>query len=177
MSNDHIMVDLETLGTGPQSAVISIGAVRFDPWGDAATDCFAATISIESAMKFGRIDASTIEWWLGQSNEARGALVNGQRFELDEALVGFTTWMGDGRYKLWGNGATFDNVILKSAFATQGIDWPFGYSDDRCFRTLKSLAPSVKPEFAGTAHNAVDDAVHQALWLQAIVKHLDLKVL
>jgi len=29
-----VMLDLETLSTRPESVILTIGAVKFDPWGD-----------------------------------------------------------------------------------------------------------------------------------------------
>ena len=64
---------------------------------------------------------------------------------------------------MWGNGATFDNVILRSSYKAIGQEAPWKFYDDRCYRTLKSLAniPMVQIDEA-TPHFALDDARVQA---------------
>ena len=188
----HVMLDLETLGTGPTSAVISIGAAAFDPWGkaDSITQTFDQHVNIESAMKYGRVDAGALKFWvLHAPDSARVALRVGQRekaVDLDEALIGFTDWLNfavrpDGALTdsvcVWGDGATFDNVLLRNAYTVTGLDCPWGYRMDRCFRTLKNMSKYKPKTFDGTAHDAADDARHQALWLQKIVKRNKITVL
>jgi hypothetical protein len=168
----HVMLDLETLDSGSNAAVVSIGAVKFDPMGDELGETFYQVIDFESAMKFGRVNGKTLKWWLRQSKAARDAITIEEACQLDEALLGFNEWYGpDPTTPVWGNGATFDNVIMSNAYLATGIDKPWGYMADRCFRTLKSaILPPVNPPLRETVvHNALDDARHQALWLQKIV--------
>mgnify|MGYP006408929027 CR=1 FL=1 len=70
----HIMIDLETMGTRPDAPIISIGAVAFDANGP--LDSFYAGVNLGSSVNSGaKIDASTVLWWMQQSDEARAALV------------------------------------------------------------------------------------------------------
>lgn len=177
---NHIMLDLETLGTTPNAAIISIGACKFNPWADGGIDDrFHAHITFESAMKYGRADPDTILWWMNTGPHAREAMLAAQdnAVELDEALSVFADWFGSEPLLVWGNGAAFDNVILRNAFKATGIECPWGYGYDRCFRTLKNLAMVMKPPFEGVKHDALADAVHQATWLQWIVTDRNLLVL
>ena len=34
MANTDLMIDLETLATSPDASILTIGAVKFDPFGD-----------------------------------------------------------------------------------------------------------------------------------------------
>jgi len=70
---------------------------------------------------------------------------------------------------LWGNGSTFDNVILSNAYRAIGVKQPWDFWNDRCYRTLKSLYPHVKLERSGVAHNALDDAKSQAMHAVRII--------
>jgi len=67
---ERIMVDIETLGTDPGAAIVSIGAVRFSTTNDAAGAIeaeFFESVALESCDAYGLdIDGSTVEWWLGQ---------------------------------------------------------------------------------------------------------------
>lgn len=161
----EIMLDLETLGTGPNAAILSIGAVKFDlEKGEVSPDRFYVTVDLENSIDLGAvIDASTIKWWMGQSSEARGQfLVPG--LQLADALNKLTKWIGeqDGM-RVWGNGATFDNVLIRNAYQMAGVTCPWKYWNDMCYRTIKNLYPNVGiTNRIGTYHNAVDDAQTQA---------------
>jgi exodeoxyribonuclease VIII len=154
------MVDLETLGSGSNSVIIALGAVEFDDTGLGRT--FYMNIDPQSCVDAGlKMDASTVMWWMQQSDEARAAFEKpGAPLEL--VLGEFSSWYPSGA-ALWGNGATFDNVILANAYRALGGKQPWAYWNDRCYRTLKSLYPHVKMERSGTYHNALDDAKSQAL--------------
>jgi DNA polymerase III epsilon subunit-like protein len=170
------MLDTETMGTGSYAAMVSLGAVRFDPNGKSVdiTDSFYTAITLKSSMKAGlRVDADTIEWWLDPERAAaRDAFLSVNKVDLDEALLGFSEWYGDDdTVPVWGNGATFDNVILSNAYQAVGIDRPWGYRADRCFRTIVNIVqPPVKKPPYGVSHHALDDAIAQALYLQKIVR-------
>lgn len=179
----HVMLDCETMGNGSYAAILSIGAIKFDPYApllDRMADTFYARVSLESSLKAGlRVDASTVMWWMAPDlADAREALRAGEAVELDEALLGLAKWYGeDDGLPVWGNGATFDNVILSNAYKAMGLERPWGYRSDRCFRTLRALAPHVeRPVSAAlTAHHALDDAIAQAMWAQDIFAALKLE--
>lgn len=83
----HLMVDLETMGSGPDAPIVSIGAVYFDPSTGNTGAEFYQVVSLESSMTFGmKPDASTIQWWLKQSSEARSAILVDEAMGLRETL-------------------------------------------------------------------------------------------
>lgn len=171
----HVMIDLETMSTGSYAAILSIGAVKFDPEQAPKPDewpKFHTVVRLTSSLKAGlRVDANTIEWWMDHDRaEARKALRSHDPVDLDEALLGFSAWFGAASLPVWGNGATFDNVILRNAFIALGLDCPWTHQHDRCFRTIKNLKPPVKPVRYGVAHSALDDAIAQALTLVKIAE-------
>ena len=175
--SEHVMIDLETLGKGSHAAIWTIGAVKFNPMNEQphnTMESFHQRATMESAFRVGRADHSTIEWWMQTlQNEPRENILKMPEVDLIEALDGFKEWFGEDK-PVWGNGATFDNVILSNAFAACNIERPWSYKSDRCYRTFKSLAPDVKPIDVGVAHGALDDALAQAWHMQRIVKHLNL---
>ena len=71
--------------------------------------------------------------------------------------------------RVWSNGAGFDNVVLSSAFRRIGMEQPWPFRNDRCYRTMKAQHPEVKMQRVGTHHNAVDDAESQARHLMAMM--------
>lgn len=171
----HVMLDLETWGTGNDALIVSIGACKFNDTD--ILDRFHVAVDPTTGKAFGReIDASTMLWWLDPAREeARRSWLELERVDLGTALYGFATWLFTSPevVALWGNGSTFDNVILRSAFAACGVVYPVQFWQDQCYRTMKYRAPEVELVREGVHHNALDDAISQARHLQAIVLHLD----
>lgn len=173
---NHIMLDLETMGTGPNAAIVAIGAVEFEltKTGGQLGDSFYQCISLESAMATGgQVDAGTVLWWLKQSDAAR-AMFAQPAIHVDDALHKFLVWMsqrGESKnLRVWGNGASFDNVILASAYRRACMPLPWNSFNDRCYRTVKSMHPAAPAiQRTGTHHNAKDDAINQANHLIAML--------
>ncbi|HGH3389970.1 TPA: 3'-5' exoribonuclease [Citrobacter freundii] len=178
----HLMIDLETMGTNCNAPIVVISAVFFDPQTGEIGPAFYKVISLVDAMKSGATpDAETIEWWLKQSSEARSAILVDQ-IPLDDALLQLREFIDENSdekfIKVWGNGATFDNVILRRSYERQEIPCPWRYYNDRDVRTIVELgkntgfdAKTVIP-FEGVRHNALDDARHQVKYVSAIWQKL-----
>jgi exodeoxyribonuclease VIII len=163
------MLDLETMGNGSNSAIIAIGAVRFDK---DVTDKFYINVSLESSVNRGlEMDADTVMWWMKQSNEARSAFIGKKGEYLKVALQKFTDFVEKVPFDalMWGNGAGFDNVILSNAYKKCRIGQPWAFWNDRCYRTVKNLNQNIKMDRVGTLHNALDDAESQAVHLMNIL--------
>jgi len=167
----HIMIDLETMGTRPDAPIVAIGAVAFNAHG--VHDTLYRLVSLRSSVAGGAvIDPETVMWWLQQDDDARAALVsldNCSPCIIDAALIDLKAFIEDfGDDGVWGNGASFDNVIVAEAYRRdrQNVPWPFW--KDKCYRTVKGMYPDVKMERSGTHHNALDDARSQAEHLIAI---------
>jgi len=179
MDNAHIMVDIETLGTGSKAMLLSIGAARFDPMKSGhIEDSFYVVIDPTTAQPYGEIDAGTLLWWFHKDrDEPRHQLMDESMVDLGSALEGFRMWYQEAPGPVWGNGASFDNVILANAYKAIGDEPPWGFWLDRCYRTLKSLpgAPAMQ-RGEKTHHNALDDALAQALHMQEIVGALEIAV-
>lgn len=181
----HLMVDLETMGSGPDAPIVSIGAVYFDPSTGNTGAEFYQVVSLESSMSFGmKPDASTIQWWLKQSSEARSAILVDEAMGLRETLelladfVAKNSANGSHTVQLWGNGCSFDNVILRRAYALTETPFAVPFWNDRDVRTMVELGKSVgiNPRFdipfEGDMHNALSDARHQVKYVSAIWQRL-----
>ncbi|EPI8950548.1 3'-5' exoribonuclease domain-containing protein [Escherichia coli] len=176
---DHLMIDLETMGKNPNAPIISIGAIFFDPQtGDMGPE-FSKTIDLETAG--GVIDRDTIKWWLKQSREAQSAIMTDE-IPLDDALLQLREFIdensGEFFVQVWGNGANFDNTILRRSYERQGIPCPWRYYNDRDVRTIVELGKAIDFDartaipFEGERHNALDDARYQAKYVSAIWQKL-----
>ncbi|HEI2318021.1 TPA: 3'-5' exoribonuclease [Escherichia coli] len=176
---NHLSVDLETMGKNPDAPIISIGAIFFDPQtGDMGPE-FSKTIDLETTG--GVIDRDTIKWWLKQSREAQSAILTDE-IPLDDALLQLREFIdensGEFFVQVWGNGANFDNVILRRSYERQGIPCPWRYHNDRDVRTIVELGKAIDFDartaipFEGERHNALDDARYQAKYVSAIWQKL-----
>ncbi|QXR21543.1 3'-5' exoribonuclease [Citrobacter freundii] len=181
----HLMVDMETMGNGPDAPIVSIGAVFFDPSTGNTGAEFYQVVSLESSMSFGmKPDASTIQWWLKQSSEARSAILVDEAMGLRESLELLADFIaenaanGSHTVQLWGNGCSFDNVILRRAYALTDTPFAVPFWNDRDVRTMVELGKSVgiNPRFdipfEGDMHNALSDARHQVKYVSAIWQRL-----
>lgn len=181
----HLMVDMETMGNGPDAPIVSIGAVYFDPSTGNTGAEFYQVVSLESSMSFGmKPDASTIQWWLKQSSEARSAILVDEALGLRETLELLADFIaenaanGSHTVQLWGNGCSFDNVILRRAYALTETPFSVPFWNDRDVRTMVELGKSVgiNPRFdipfEGDMHNALSDARHQVKYISAIWQRL-----
>lgn len=181
----HLMVDMETMGNSPDAPIVSIGAVFFDPSTGNTGAEFYRVVSLESSMSFGmKPDASTIQWWLKQSSEARSAILVDEAMGLRESLELLADFIaenaanGSHTVQMWGNGCSFDNVILRHAYVLTDTPFAVPFWNDRDIRTMVELGNSVgiNPRydipFEGDLHNALSDARHQVKYVSAIWQRL-----
>ncbi|HHF8168499.1 TPA: 3'-5' exoribonuclease [Klebsiella pneumoniae] len=181
----HVMVDLETMGKKHNAPIVAIGAVVFDPATGSIGESFYKVVCLESSVNWGAvIDPSTVIWWLKQSSEARSVIVNDDAIPLLDALLQFREFVSDNvaggskKAQVWGNGASFDNSILRSSYDCIAEDYPWEYWNDRDVRTMVELGHAINYEpqkaipFEGERHNALADAIHQARYVSAIWQRL-----
>lgn len=180
----HLMIDLETMGNKPDSAIVAIAAVPFDMVSGVTDDAlFYEVIDLRSSEKYGgSINADTVLWWLGQSENARDEITNSKKLiDLPVALsqlYSFVSEFCEERVRVWGNGNNFDNVILRTAYENCAITPFWKHWNDRDVRTIVELGRNagIDPKndfpFVGEAHNALDDALHQVNYVVAIHQHL-----
>jgi hypothetical protein len=181
----EVMLDLETMSTSSNSAIVSIGAVKFDPRGEigvlgdpanAEYQPFYCTVNLASCIDAGmHVSGATVMWWLEQEEAAQKALSAEPHWPIEKALGEFWIWFGGESLPTWGNGADFDCVVLHNAYEKLHGAAPFKYHDRRCFRTMKSLFPNaayVKPTLA---HHALSDAEAQAVHLQKLFNFINQK--
>lgn len=166
------MLDLETMSTDANAAIIAIGAVAFN-LKLGVVDKFYTEINLGSSISTGCVvDGRTVMWWMQQSNEARAAFAdNDKASSLIDALSSFSSWYKMHGGKVYGNGAMFDNAILGNSYKRAGFEIPWKFWDDMCYRTIKSMSQNIKLNRVGTYHNAVDDAESQALHLIEILNN------
>lgn len=167
MSN--VMLDIETLGTEPGAAVVSVGAVRFDETGVGAE--FMSLIDLESSEEAGlEIDAETLKWWLTQSDAAQEQLISED--DLDSVLSHLSEFIGEAH--VWANSPAFDCTILGHAYNAVDQEPPWRYTRCRDYRTMREH-PSTWPDIerSSVEHDALDDARYQATMLIQAISEAD----
>lgn len=189
----HVMVDLETLNNNSTAPIVSLGACMFWHEGKpriAAGEkvegiymvCDYKWYDLPAFKSLFPMSMDTVFWWLRQDKKAQQALTEAETtYELPQVLDAFARWLYDvsggkpDRVCLWGNGASFDNVVLANAYKTLGIEPPWKFWNDRCHRTIKNLYPNVQAPLlsAEDKHNAFNDAVNQATHLLLIQQQTD----
>lgn len=176
------MVDIETLGTDSNSVIVSISAIECDLRTGKTGDEFVTGIDIQEQLDKGAVmNAGTVMWWLGQSKEAQSELLDVERVNVMTALYKFNRWVNSlkysaGLYKLWGNGATFDNVIIRNLHYRHGTSLIIPSWNDRDVRTVVDLANinTRDFEFTGVKHKGLDDCKHQIKYCAEAYKRLGL---
>lgn len=157
----NIMLDLETMGVEYNAAVVSIGACSFTREG--IKDTFYTNVDLESSVKYlSTMSASTVMWWLKQSDEARRALVEPTPVNLPTALEEFTQWCNKvGEAEYWCRGKDFDFPILASSYYRLGRNSPYLTSKLNCYRQARKDNPLVEDDTTIAVHNALLDCINQ----------------
>ena len=183
-----IMVDLETMDNTASSAIVSIGATQCDLITGEFGDSYYRVVDLKGQVDRGlSISTDTLYWWMEQSDGARKSLTIPGKITLEKMCVQFSDWLHNigsspEKLRLWGNGASFDNAILRHAYTKLDINFPIPFWNDRDMRTIVGFYPTQLQEKwrrttirEGTHHNALDDAKHQVRYCSHILNELGVK--
>lgn len=170
------MLDIETLDTGPDSVVLSVGACKFDPWSaDEPHSSLYFRLEIDSQVERGRtISENTLEWW-GQQDQAiqDEAFSEEGRVSIEDFFKELNKWLV-GVDKIWCQGPQFDMVMLESLAKSFGVHYNWAYWQICDSRTLFNLMPrDPRKEIQTDLHNALADAYFQAVCVQKVYKYFD----
>ena len=167
------MVDLEGLGTGPETTILTIAAQEFDPLDRGRLGRhYYVRVSLESQE--GRsIEQGTIDWWATQPDIVKEeAFSEEDRIPLRQALEGLHRLMWHSK-RVWAQGPTYDMNILEHAYKSLEMPLPWKYYSVRDSRTLFSLAPSLATYPA--SHHALEDCRRQIDLLWDTLEYLKIK--
>jgi hypothetical protein len=174
--NTDIMIDMETLDVLPTATILTIGAVKFDPFGDDVNDpvCekFYVKVDLDSCDRLGcTVSQSTLDWWSNQSKEAQEeAFSPDGRIDIHDAMSQLYKFCW-GAKRVWSHGAGFDVIICENLFRKIGKAIPWSFWEVRDTRTLFDLGinPNRPPVLK---HHALEDAWNQAVGVQNVFKTL-----
>lgn len=169
------MIDIETVGTDRDAAILTVAAQTFDPLGRGYFDKFYyARVDLDSQPQRS-IDQSTVDWWTRQPRASFDEAFNPEnRLPLQQVLEELTPilWQSD---RIWANGSTFDMTILENAYRSYGMKLPWQYYSVRDARTVYSLYPDLKKP--PVSHHALEDCRRQIVMLQDTLKFLEINKL
>jgi hypothetical protein len=170
------MLDLESLGTRPDCAILTLGAIKFDPFRpDAFGDSLYLRIDVDQQLSLGReVQADTLEWWSRQADDVREeALGEHDRVGLEEMyrqLNKFTVGVNN----IWCQGPAFDIVILENIYRQMGWPTPWQFWQIRDSRTLFGVHGDPRVKGKAGLHNALEDCISQAKGVQEIYNKLSI---
>lgn len=168
--NTHVMLDIETLGTDSKSLVLSISAVEFTLGGETGRKFEMALPVLEQLLHHEVVvDMSTICWWKTQNEEAKREIKRLKPAKtVVQALIAFNMFLEQfgKNVSIWGNGATFDNTIVRNLYKSFNVDFIVPFWCDKDVRTIVSLIDyetvnKRAGKFNGIKHRGIDDCLHQ----------------
>jgi hypothetical protein len=171
----HLMVDLETMAVSPNAVVLTLGAVHFNPYGTGYSDKIYFRINIDDQDALNReVDPLTIEWWSKQDPAImEEAFSPDDRISLVDAMAQFHKFAW-GCSAFWAHGSCFDIVILENIYRQLGKPVPWNYWQIRDTRTLFDLG--FDPDMPkGGKHDALEDAIRQAVGVQNMYRKLNIR--
>jgi hypothetical protein len=178
-----IMIDIETMGHGGNTALVQLSAVQFDRYTGKKGLEFSTNIDLQSCIDVGlKIKADTIYWWLTKSEQAINSITNQPRSLIQLALMNFSIYLSkcapDGvasNLHLWGRSPRFDIAIIYDAYIACSLVIQWDKGKEMCVRTIESFAPEVKKEIdeknkTRILHDGISDCLHQIEYVSEIYK-------
>jgi hypothetical protein len=174
-----IMLDLETLGTTSDHAILTIGAVLFDPFevGKFGEELYMR-LDVDEQLERGRkINEDTIAWWGRQSADVRDeAFSDNDRFGINDMIKALNklcakTPSGD----IWAQGPVFDIAFLEDIYRQYGHPTPWHYWQIKDSRTIFQLFGDPREKNKAGLHNALEDCKSQAEGVQMIYQQAGIK--
>ena len=172
-----IMLDLESLGTRPDCAILTLGAVKFDEYTPGSFgDSLYFRIDVDEQLALGReVQEDTLKWWASQAEDVREEAFG------TEGRVSLETMYKDlnrfcvGVENIWCQGPAFDIVILENIYRQMGWPTPWQFWQIRDSRTLFGVHGDPREKGKAGLHNALEDCISQAQGVQAIYHALKLE--
>jgi hypothetical protein len=172
-----IMLDLETLATSPDSVILTVGAIKFDPFSlTEPTDGFYMRLNVDEQLAINRaVDDNTVKFWMGQPEDIREeAMGDSDREPLQKFYQDFNKFLM-GANNIWAQGVLFDIGILENLYHQMGWPKPWLFWKIRDSRTVFDMFGDRREKQRKTLHNAFSDAFEQAVALQRLYKDLGIR--
>jgi hypothetical protein len=172
-----IMLDLETLGTRPGCVILTLGAVKFDPYSlKEPGPGIYFRVDVDEQTALGReVQEDTLNWWISQADDIREeALGESERVSLDTLYRDLNRFLV-GANNIWAQGPLFDFAILENLYRQMGWPTPWQYWQIRDSRTLFGVHGDPRVKGKAGLHNALEDCVSQATAVQQVYNKLGIE--
>jgi hypothetical protein len=172
-----IMLDLETLGTRPGCVILTLGAVKFDPYSlKEPGPGIYFRVDVDEQTALGReVQEDTLNWWISQADDIREeALGETERVSLDTLYRDLNRFLV-GANNIWAQGPLFDFAILENLYRQMGWPTPWQYWQIRDSRTLFGVHGDPRIKGKAGLHNALEDCVSQATAVQQVYNKLGIE--
>jgi exodeoxyribonuclease VIII len=168
------MLDLETLGTRPECVILTLGAVKFNPYTlqDPGPGLYVRPDVDEQIARGREVQEDTLKWWMDQAEDVREeALGEDGRIPVEEMYRQLNRFLV-GVECIWAQGPVFDIAILENLY--RQYSWPTAWQfwQIRDSRTLFGVHGDPRVKGKVGLHNALEDCVSQATAVQQIYKKL-----
>jgi hypothetical protein len=171
----HATIDLETIDVRPQATVLSLGAVKFNPFTDEEPHSeLYLKISIDDQDRLGRTTSdSTLEWWSKQDpqimeeafDQSAAVTVEDALAQISKFAVSVDTF--------WGQGYGFDYTMLEDMYRSIGRPIPWNFWQILDSRTLfRVCKQDPRKQIQNDLHNALADAYYQSKAIQIAYSEL-----
>ena len=172
-----IMLDIETLGTRPGCVILTLGAVKFNPFSlDAPGPGLYVRPDVDEQIAKGReVQEDTMLWWMEQAEDVREeALGEDGRISVEEMYRQLNRFLV-GSNNIWCQGPAFDMVIIENLYRQYGWPTPWQFWQIRDSRTLFGVHGDPRVKGKVGLHNALEDCVSQATAVQQVYNKLGLE--
>ncbi len=168
-----MVIDFETLDLVPTAKILEIGAVVMDTDSGEASKFFVQVAWEDISQEYRTESIDTIKFWDGVNPNWRTVYSMEHCYSLRRAVNMLHTFMQDNPFDtIWSNGADFDLPILANLFNQFNIP-KWNFRKNRCYRTFREEFKEVENKFIGMKHNALDDALNEAIHIAKILKHIE----
>ena len=171
------MLDLETLGTQPGCVILTLGAVKFDPYtmNDPGPGLYVRPDADEQIARGREVQQDTLEWWMKQAEDVREeALGVDGRIPVEEMYRQLNRFLV-GVNNIWCQGPVFDIAILENLYMQYGWPTPWQFWQIADSRTLFKVHGDPRVKGKAGLHNALEDCVSQAVAVQQVYNRLGLE--
>jgi len=172
-----IMLDLETLSTRPNAVILTLGAVKFNPFSleDPGPGLYIRPDVDEQIARGRHVQDETVEWWMKQAEDVREeALGTDDRLPVEEMYRQLNRFLV-GANNIWAQGPVFDIAILEDLYRQYGWPTPWQFWQIRDSRTLFGVHGDPRVKGKTGLHNALEDCVSQASAVQQVYNKLGLE--
>ena len=165
----HAMIDIETLGTKPNAVILSVGAIKFDPFNsNEPHDGKHWRLDVDAQTEIDReVNEDTLAWWAKQDPEIQeDAFGESGRTDVYQFMKELNGWL-TGCEAVWCQGPQFDMVILENLFRDfdMHMNWFFWQVSD-CRTLFKMMPKDPRKDIQEDLHDALADAHWQAVCVQ-----------